>query len=135
MPRVIDLPTATTMDDGDYLIMEESTGGTKKIQRQHAAPLERYIQRGIEFTANAQKTITFSTAFRGILMIHGTVLTVSCIYAVFNTGSGFANALALSNGGSAITINNQTPNKLIITTGENAYGVLIGDYGTPPTIS
>lgn len=31
MPKVIDLPTATTMDSGDYFVMEESTGGTKKI--------------------------------------------------------------------------------------------------------
>lgn len=36
MPKVIDLPTATTMDDGDYLLMEESTGGTKKITRANA---------------------------------------------------------------------------------------------------
>lgn len=36
MPNVIDLPTATTMDDSDYLIMEESTGGTKKITRANA---------------------------------------------------------------------------------------------------
>lgn len=36
MPKVIDLPTVTTMDDGDYLIIEESTSGTKKITRQNA---------------------------------------------------------------------------------------------------
>lgn len=135
MPKVIDLPTASSMNDSDYLIMEASGGGTKKITRANAAPLERYIQRGIEFTANSQKTITFSTAFRGILMIHGTVLSVSCIYAIFNTGSGYANALTLTNGGTGITINSQTANKLIITTSDNAYGILIGDYGTPPTIS
>lgn len=33
MPKVIDLPTATSMDNADYLLMEESTGGTKKITR------------------------------------------------------------------------------------------------------
>lgn len=33
MPKVIDLPTATMMDDNDYLIMEESSGGTKKITK------------------------------------------------------------------------------------------------------
>lgn len=36
MPKVIDLPTATSMDNGDYLIMEESSGGTKKITRANA---------------------------------------------------------------------------------------------------
>ncbi len=36
MPHVINLPTATSMDDGDYLIMEESSGGTKKITRKNA---------------------------------------------------------------------------------------------------
>lgn len=36
MPKVIDLPTATSMDDADYLIMEESGGGTKKITAANA---------------------------------------------------------------------------------------------------
>lgn len=40
MPKVIDLPTATTMDNGDYLLMEESSGGTKKITRQNAVSKE-----------------------------------------------------------------------------------------------
>lgn len=31
MPKVIDLPTSTSMTNSDYLIMEESGGGTKKI--------------------------------------------------------------------------------------------------------
>lgn len=31
MPKVIDLPTATSMSDSDYLIMEASGGGTKLI--------------------------------------------------------------------------------------------------------
>lgn len=36
MPKVINLPIATQMDETDYLIMEESTGGTKKITRANA---------------------------------------------------------------------------------------------------
>lgn len=36
MPKVIDLPTATSMTDSDYLIMEASGGGTKKITRTNA---------------------------------------------------------------------------------------------------
>lgn len=40
MPKVIDLPTATTMDDSDYLLMEESTGGTKKITKFNAVSRE-----------------------------------------------------------------------------------------------
>lgn len=33
MPKVIDLPTSTSMSDSDYLIMEASGGGTKKITK------------------------------------------------------------------------------------------------------
>lgn len=36
MPKVIDLPTATSMSDSDYLIMEASGGGTKKITKANA---------------------------------------------------------------------------------------------------
>lgn len=36
MPKVYDLPTATDMDDADFFLMEESTGGTKKINRSNA---------------------------------------------------------------------------------------------------
>lgn len=36
MPKVIDLPTSTSMTDSDYLIMEQSSGGTKKITRDNA---------------------------------------------------------------------------------------------------
>lgn len=38
MPKVIDLPTSTSMSDSDYLIMEQSSGGTKKITRGNAIP-------------------------------------------------------------------------------------------------
>lgn len=33
MPKVIDLPTSTSISDSDYLVMESSSGGTKKITR------------------------------------------------------------------------------------------------------
>lgn len=36
MPKVIDLPTATSMDEADYFLMEESGGGTKKITRSNS---------------------------------------------------------------------------------------------------
>lgn len=36
MPKVIDLPTSASMSTSDYLIMEESGGGTKKISRWNA---------------------------------------------------------------------------------------------------
>lgn len=35
MPKVIDLPTSTSMSNSDYLIMEASGGGTKKITKQN----------------------------------------------------------------------------------------------------
>lgn len=41
MPKVIDLPTVTDMDDGDYFVMEESTGGTKKINKSNA--INKYL--------------------------------------------------------------------------------------------
>lgn len=45
MPKVIDLPTATTMDNGDYFVMEESTGGTKKITKSNAlSPIGTVIE-------------------------------------------------------------------------------------------
>ena len=140
MPKVIDLPTSTSMTDSDYFIMEQSSGGTKKITKQNAAPLERYLQRGISFAANTPTTITFSGGYRGILIINGTSLNVCGLYSVFNTGTGYASAFSMinisgSSLGSGITINNQTSNKIIITATENAYGILIGNYGAPPTIS
>lgn len=33
MPKVIDLPTVTSMANGDYLLAEKSTGGTEKITK------------------------------------------------------------------------------------------------------
>lgn len=36
MPKVFDLPTVTDMDDADFFLMEESTGGTKKINKSNA---------------------------------------------------------------------------------------------------
>ena len=44
MPKVIDLPTETSMDNGDYLLMEKSTGGTKKITRENAVNLNAILQ-------------------------------------------------------------------------------------------
>ena len=44
MPKVIDLPTSTSMSDSDYFIMEASGGGTKKITKQSAIkPTGTYI--------------------------------------------------------------------------------------------
>lgn len=56
MPKVIDLPTATSMDNGDYLLMEESTGGTKKITLSNS----HNIQTTETQTINANETVTFS---------------------------------------------------------------------------
>lgn len=36
MPKVIDLPSSTSMSNSDYFIMEASGGGTKKINRWNA---------------------------------------------------------------------------------------------------
>lgn len=57
MPKVIDLPTATTMDGADYLIMEESTGGTKKITKSNATDRFNYKY----FKSDITTTTTVST--------------------------------------------------------------------------
>lgn len=59
MPKVIDLPTSTSMSNSDYLIMEQSGGGTKKITRANAlSPIGTVI----EAENSAAVTVTNNTA-------------------------------------------------------------------------
>lgn len=57
MPKVIDLPTVTSMDGADYLIMEESGGGTKKITKSNATDKFNYKY----FKSDIANTTTVST--------------------------------------------------------------------------
>lgn len=59
MPKVIDLPTATTMDNDDYLLMEESTGGTKKITKANAlSPIGDIVSAESSLTSITNNTLT-----------------------------------------------------------------------------
>ncbi len=71
MPKVIDLPTATQMDAGDYLLMEESTGGTKKITRANAVNLDAIGGRAVKYLsvpANTSKSVSIGSEYGGILL-------------------------------------------------------------------
>lgn len=76
MPKVIDLPIATSMDGTDYLIMEESTGGTKKITRTNAVPLNdiggRFIHPGIVIEGGSSATVSLGIGY-GAYIIIGTI--------------------------------------------------------------
>lgn len=77
MPKVIDLPTATSMSGSDYLIMESSGGGTKKITRSNALPA---TNQNIQYAATPTMTslpsgantdITSVTVSDGIWLLIG----------------------------------------------------------------
>lgn len=76
MPKVIDLPTATTMDDGDYLLMEESTGGTKKITKSNALK-NSYLSAGnsgsVSIPARTRTDVCSLTLTPGVWVITGQV--------------------------------------------------------------
>lgn len=71
MPKVIDLPTATTMDDDDYLIVEKSSGGTKKITRSNAVNLNSIGGRAVKYfpvPANSSTSVSIGSEYGGILL-------------------------------------------------------------------
>lgn len=78
MPKVINLPTSTSMNNSDYLIMEASGGGTKKITRANAVNLSnlggRYIFPNISIPVGTSKTISIGTnaSYKSCLIL-GTV--------------------------------------------------------------
>lgn len=77
MPKVIDLPTSTSMSDSDYFVMEASGGGTKKITRANALSPIGTVVSGTDVTSivssgvrTGVKSITLS---KGVWVIIGNV--------------------------------------------------------------
>lgn len=94
MPKVIDLPTVTSITSSDYLIAEASGGGTKKITLKNA------IGSGLKLTDIdlASQSITWTA--RGSLWTAGISwsslgLTRSDIYAVSVGATSATQALIL----------------------------------------
>lgn len=124
MPKVIDLPTTSAIDNGDYLIMEESTGGTKKITRSNMLgatlnDLGLNIFPQLAITAGSSKTlnlrnVTFNSALiLGTLGGYGSVVLAATLQngtvAIRNliTNTAWSNSiLTISQSGTTITINN-----------------------------
>lgn len=79
MPKVIDLPTATTMDSGDYFVMEESTGGTKKITRANSVDkvttVSNIITRTSGGTVSSSVKIVGKVAFLSMTVTADTTYT------------------------------------------------------------
>lgn len=149
MPKVIDLPTSTSMSDSDYLIMEASGGGTKKITRNNALPVMPVSKGGtgatsrtsamaalghtiVQINANTPKTITFSSSYRGLFAFCGTSSGTCGLYCVYCTGTGAvsviplitASSVTLTGGSnSTLTINSQTSTNLAILDALNSLTV------------
>lgn len=82
MPKVIDLPTATSMSDSDYLIMESSGGGTKKITRANA--LNRSSMIWQYFKDNpGQDTVITNSAEQAILTTTSNITFLPGKYLLF----------------------------------------------------
>ena len=74
MPKVIDLPTATSMDSDDYFLMEESSGGTKKIKKANANSVEQTtITAESGFTASINHVYKYGRVVQFIYWVTGTL--------------------------------------------------------------
>lgn len=96
MPKVIDLPTATTLDSGDYLIMEESSGGTKKITADNALTALQVGYTPSSATADVT-TVPNSTVTKiaEITLPKGKWIVSACVRFT-NTSGNFRAAAAIS---------------------------------------
>lgn len=151
MPKVIDLPTSTSMSDSDYFIMEASGGGTKKITKDNALTPIKIAQGGtggtsfesartnlgfvhVQLPSGTAKTFSFSTGFRGFLLLSGVGSNGVGIYSVACTGTGsviFLPIVAASGLTSSVA-----SYKLTITMSSGVDALLInGGVGSNPTIA
>lgn len=97
MPKVIDLPTATTMDDSDYLLMEESTGGTKKITRANVVSpigtIYSAVSSASSLSTNSATVIASLNLSKGSYVVNaqfrGEGGTGFTYYVSISTGTGF----------------------------------------------
>lgn len=79
MPKVIDLPTATSIGGSDYVIMESSGGGTKKITANNAFAnniSERAYQGSLTQNNYVAKLTALPVGQCAIYTIEGAVSTV-----------------------------------------------------------
>ena len=151
MPKVIDLPTSTSMSDSDYLIMEASGGGTKKITKNNALTPVKIEQGGtggtsfasarsnlgivhIQLPSGTAKTFSFTTAFRGFLLLSGVGSNGVGIYSVACTGTGTVILLPIV-AASGLT-SSVASYRLTITMSTGVDALLInGGVGDTPTIA
>lgn len=125
MPKVIDLPTATTMDDSDYLLMEESSGGTKKITRANANVSNSYRHK---YNFNQTCTITLPGSYRGILYVLDSDVAKCGEYIVFATGAGVVSYKTVA-AANSLTLTAST-NRLVITATGTPWLILEDVQGT-----
>lgn len=71
MPKVIDLPTVTNMDSDDFFVMEESTGGTKKITNKNVL-LSRAYQGTLTASDYLSTLVALPVATKGVYDMEAT---------------------------------------------------------------
>lgn len=92
MPKVIDLPTATSMDNSDYLLMEESTGGTKKITKSNfEAPSSSTITpaSGVTVVQNKNYVYKAGRVVQFVYWVSGVSLTSNSWTVIGTLPAGF----------------------------------------------
>lgn len=94
MPKVIDLPTSTSMSDSDYLIMEASGGGTKKITRANAISSDSFVR--CYYKDGATSTTTVSTTETTIFTVPSRTYKAGTYTVIFR-----ATPVSISNAGDA----------------------------------
>lgn len=96
MPKVIDLPTASSMDDTDYLLMEESSGGTKKITRANAIVSDSFVR--CYYKDSSTSTTTVSTTETTIFTMPSRTYKAGTYTVIFR-----ATPVSINNAGGAGT--------------------------------
>lgn len=126
MPKVIDLPTSTSMSDSDYLIMESSGGGTKKISRWNALgeglnniALGKNVHVLLSVPANGSISINLRNLGYTSAIIMGTVNGVGGVLIGLLLNNGTVTARNLMNNttwtNNAITFTHTPPATLTIS--------------------
>lgn len=112
MPKVIDLPTATSISYADYLIMESNGGGTKKIAYQKALPAKDNIQyaprpASSSVASGSDTDLTSMTLSEGLWIVIGQMSIFNSIGRSYKIGVGISSAsqdMQLGGGGATIVM-------------------------------
>jgi len=110
MPKVIDLPNASSMNDSDYLLMESSGGGTKKITRANALPSTKNGVVSADTTAvtslanNTNTTVQSMSLSAGIWIISGQLKVLGGGDFTVTLGISLIDANVQPSGGGSISI-------------------------------